>query len=91
MKPRVTKKPTDAPAGRQTLLSKEEQSVAPAKNSEKANPETWKKIRRRAGEMATNEGKRAEDASEEHMRHAKRELMGLQTLSDPENPGSGAR
>jgi len=87
MKSKVTTKP----AGRQTMLRKEKQSVSPAKTSEKASPEKWKKIRRRAGEMATNEGKRPEDANEENMRHAKRELMGLQTLSDPENPDSGAR
>jgi hypothetical protein len=88
MKPRITTEP----AGRQTLWPREKQSVvAPSKKKEKASPETWKKIRRRAGELAGNEGKRPQDANEEHLRHAKRELLGLQTLSDPENPDSGAR
>ena len=88
MKPRVTRKPTEAPAGRQTLLPPEKQSVAPPKKVEKASPEKWKEIHQRAGELAMNEGKRPREAKEEHLRRAKRELLGLQTLPDPENPDS---
>ena len=85
MKPRVTRKPTERPAGRQTLLPREKQSVAPPKKVETASPEKWKKIHQRAGELAMNEGKG--EVKEEHLRRAKRELLGLQTLRDPENPG----
>ena len=91
MKPRVTRKPTETPAGRQTLLPPEKQSVAPPKKVEKASPEKWKEIQERAGELAVNEGKAPGEAKEEHLRRAKRELLGLQTLSDPENPASLGR
>ena len=90
MKPRVTRKPPDAPAGRQTLLPQEKQSLAPPKKGERASPEKWKEIQRRAGELAMNEGKSPEKAKGEHLRNAKRELLGLQTLPDPENPGPKA-
>jgi hypothetical protein len=84
MKPRVTRKPiTDNAAERRTLLPGEETS-GPEKG-EKASPEKWEQIQQRAGELAMNEGK--EEAKEEHLRRAKRELLGLQTLADPENPG----
>jgi hypothetical protein len=84
MKPRVARKPTETPAGRQTLLPQEKQSVVPPKKVEKASPEKWKEIHQRAEELAMNEGKG--EAKEEHLRRAKRELLGLQTLPDPENP-----
>ena len=86
MKPRVARKPTDAPAGRQTMLPKEKQSVAPPKARERASPEKWKKVHRRAGELAMNEGTRPKEAKEKHLRRAKRELLGLQTLPDPDKP-----
>ena len=86
MKPRVARKPTDAPAGRQTMLPKEKQTVAPPKAGERASTEKWKKVHLRAGELAMNEGTQPRDAKEEHLRRAKRELLGLQTLTDPEKP-----
>jgi hypothetical protein len=43
-------------------------------------------IRQRAGELALNHGKRPEDADAEEYRRAKRELLGLQTLPDPDDP-----
>ena len=54
---------------------------------ERASPEKWTAVRRRAGEVAMNEGKRfGEKIEERHMRRAKRELLGLQTEPDPDNP-----
>ena len=91
MKPRVARKPSDAPAGRQTMLPKEKQSVAPPKARERASPEKWKKVHRRAGELAMNEGKGPGEAKEKHLRRAKRELLGLQTLPDPEKPEASPR
>jgi len=93
-KRRSAKQPVDAPAGRQAMLPAEKQSVAPTKpgiktsgqTGERASPEKWEKVRRRAGELALNEGKPAGAAQEKHLRRAKRELLGLQTLTDPDNP-----
>ncbi len=44
----------------------------------KASPAQWKKIRKRAGELAMNRGKRPHEAGEEEMQRAKRELLELQ-------------
>src|SRR5690242_20506024 len=86
-KRRVARKPTDAPAGRQTMLPTEKQKAEPKEGylGERASPGKWKKVHRRAGELAMNEGKPRE-TKEKHLRRAKRELLGLQTLPDPEKP-----
>ncbi len=86
MKPGVAKKPTAAPPGRQTMLPKEKQGAALPKSRERASPGRWKKISQRAGELAMNEGKNPKGPKEKHLRRAKRELLGLQTLRDPEKP-----
>ena len=41
----------------------------------------WKKIRERAGELAMNHGKRADEADEEELQRAKRELLDLKITS----------
>ena len=84
--------PTKAPSRMETLPSPEKRSVEPPNvritlggtSSERASPEKWKKIQRRAGELALNEGKSPGEAKERHLRRAKRELLGLQTLPDPD-------
>ena len=48
---------------------------------EKASPAKWKKIHERAGELAMNHGKRADEADEEEMQRAKRELLELKITS----------
>lgn len=48
---------------------------------EKASPAKWKQIRERAGELAMNHGKRADEADEEEMQRAKRELLDLKVTS----------
>jgi hypothetical protein len=48
---------------------------------EKASPAKWKKIRERAGELAMNQGKRADDVGDEEMQRAKRELLDLKITS----------
>lgn len=57
-----------------------------SKKGERASPEKWKKISRRAGEIALNKGKRRKQKGKSDTRRAKRELLGLQTLPDPDNP-----
>ena len=47
----------------------------------KASPAKWKKIRERAGELAMNHGKPADDADEEEMQRAKRELFDMKVTS----------
>jgi hypothetical protein len=92
-KRRGAKNPTDAPSGRQTMLP-DTGAVGAGKivksgrstKGEKASPEKWRRVSRRAGEVAMNEGKRPEEIQERHVRRAKRELLGLQTLPDPDNP-----
>jgi len=53
---------------------------------EKASPAKWKKIRERAGELAMNHGKRADEADEEEMQRAKRELLELKMTSPRQVP-----
>ena len=48
---------------------------------EKASPAKWRQIRQRAGELAMNHGKRADEVSEEEMQRAKRELLELKITS----------
>lgn len=57
-----------------------------SRRGEKAGPEKLKQISRRAGELAMNQGKRPAEAEKGHVRRAKRELLGLQTLPNPDNP-----
>ena len=42
--------------------------------------------RARAGEIAMNKGKRPEEKGKKDTRRAKREILGLQTLPDPDKP-----
>jgi hypothetical protein len=95
VKRRGAKNPTDAPSGRQTMLPGTGPATVGAgkipksgrsTKGEKASPEKWSRVSRRAGEVAMNEGKRPEEIQERHVRRAKRELLGLQTLPDPDNP-----
>jgi hypothetical protein len=67
------------------LSAKSAGSTRP-KQGERASPKKWEKIHRRAEELATTQGKRPGEVEERHLRRAKRELLGLQTLPDPENP-----
>ena len=60
--------------------------IKPSKQGERASPEKWKKINRRAGELAMIEGKPLGGVKKRHVRRAKRELLGLQTLPDPDDP-----
>ena len=55
-------------------------------HGEKATTRKWEMIKQRAGELALNHGKRAEDADATEYRRAKRELLGLQTLPEPDDP-----
>ena len=52
----------------------------------RASQEKWLKIRNRAGELAVNRGKGANEASTEDVRRAQRELLGLQTMANPDDP-----
>jgi hypothetical protein len=52
----------------------------------RANAEKRRKIRDRAGELALNRGKAANEISNEDVRRAERELLGLQTLPNPDEP-----
>ena len=56
---------------------------------EKASPAKWKKIRERAGELAMNHGKRANEPDEEEMQRAKRELLDMKVTSP--KGGAGLR
>ncbi|HKQ36557.1 MAG TPA: hypothetical protein VJ063_00685 [Verrucomicrobiae bacterium] len=47
------------------------------------------KIQKRAGELALNRGRRAEEPSHNDVTHAERELLGLQTLPNPDDPTAG--
>jgi hypothetical protein len=87
-KPKVARKPSDIPAGRQTMLPKEKQKAGPMAGhlGERASPEKWKNVHRRAGELALNEGDKPKEVKEKHLRRAKRELLGLQTLRNPDKP-----
>ena len=92
---RVTR-PGDAPAGRQTMLPTEQWPVLDSDaakkmrtgqhHGERASPQKWKRIRKRAGELAVLERKEPGEVKEKHLRRAKRELLGLQTMPDPDNP-----
>jgi hypothetical protein len=48
---------------------------------EKASPAKWRKIRERAGELAMNQGRRADEVGEEEMQRAKRELLEMKITS----------
>jgi hypothetical protein len=48
---------------------------------EKTSPAKWKKIRERAGELAMNQGRRADQVGDEEMQRAKRELLELKITS----------
>jgi hypothetical protein len=47
----------------------------------RASPAKWKEIHERAGELAMNQGKRAQEASDKEMRRAKRELLNMKITS----------
>src|SRR5881409_2162705 len=55
---------------------------APARASDDKRQE----IRKRAGELAMNQGKPAHEPSSNDITHAERELLGLQTLPNPDDP-----
>src|SRR5262245_28641537 len=57
-----------------------------SKKCERASSEKWKQVGLRAGEIAMNKGKRPEAKGKNDTRRAKRELLGLQTLPNPDNP-----
>ena len=48
---------------------------------ERASPAKWKKIRERAGELAMNRGKHAQEAGKEEIQRAKRELLDMKITS----------
>jgi len=48
---------------------------------ENASPAKWKKIRERAGELAMNQGKPADEPDKEEMQRAKRELLDMKVTS----------
>ena len=88
------------PSGRQTMLPNVHETPLAStgdkdlrqldgQKSERATPDKWKKITRRAGEIAMNQGKHSGEVEESHKRRAKRELLGLQTSSDPDDPLAG--
>ena len=52
----------------------------------RATQEKWRKIRQRAGELALNRGKSTKEPSNDDIRRAERELLGLQTLPNPDEP-----
>ena len=96
-------KRADAPSGRQTippapkslgsaktLLSNEADAKSikgsDLKKGERAGSAKRKRIHRRASELAMSQGKGK--AGESDLRRAKRELLGLQTLPDPDDPMS---
>ena len=56
------------------------------RREEKVSPAKWKKIRERAGELAMNHGKRADQPDEEEMQRAKRELVELKITSPSQVP-----
>jgi hypothetical protein len=51
------------------------------KSTNKPGRSKSKKIRERAGELAMNHGKRAQDADETEVQRAKRELLDMQITS----------
>jgi hypothetical protein len=51
------------------------------KEEKRARGAKWRRIHERAGELATNRGKRAQKPDERDMRRAKRELLDLQITS----------
>ena len=79
--------PSDAPAGRQTMLPTEQQLVSDSDaakkmrtgqhHGERASPQKWKRIRKRAGELALLQLKQPGEVKKKHLRRAKRELLGL--------------
>ena len=60
--------------------------LTPVRHGERATPRKWEMIKQRAGELALNHGKHPEDADEREYTRAKRELLGLQTLPEPDDP-----
>jgi hypothetical protein len=59
------------------------------KTGTRASDAKRQKIRKRAGEIAVNQGRRAHEPSGTDVTHAERELLGLQTLPDPDDPSAG--
>lgn len=51
------------------------------KDEKRASPAKWKQICERAGELATNHGKRAQEPTNQEMQHAKRELLNMKITS----------
>ena len=58
------------------------------KRTGRASRGKWQRIRRRAGELAMNRGRRADESSRSDVMHAERELLGLQTLPNPDDPSA---
>ena len=56
------------------------------KTAERATPRKWRKIEQRAREIALNHGKPAASIGTKEIQQAKRELLGLQTLKNPDKP-----
>jgi|KBSSwiStaDraftv2_1062776.scaffolds.fasta_scaffold10281171_1 hypothetical protein len=54
----------------------------------RASADKAHKIRKRAGELAMNRGQPAHEPSYEDVRRAERELLGLQTLPNPDDPSA---
>ena len=93
-----TTKLSHAPSGRQTMLpalpetarenvaEKSLRREVGSKQGAMASSEKWEQVGRRAGEIAMNRGKRPEEKGEKDTRRAKREILGLQTLPNPDKP-----
>jgi hypothetical protein len=58
------------------------------KVSARASADKARKIRKRAGELAMNRGQPPHEPSREDVRRAQRELLGLQTLPNPDDPSA---
>jgi len=54
----------------------------------RASDDKRQKIRKRAGELAMNHGRPAHEPSATDVTHAERELLGLQTLPNPDDPSA---
>ena len=59
------------------------------KGRARASDDKRRKIRKRAGEVAMNQGRPAHEPSRADVTHAERELLGLQTLPNPDDPSAG--
>lgn len=58
------------------------------KRTGRATRSKLQKIRKRAGELAMNRGRSADEPSHHDVAHAERELLGLQTLPNPDDPSA---